>query len=80
MYRRYDKGFVVSDHADWPALVRTVEETGARRVLVLHASEGAAFIRHLKKIGIDAEAMTRDKPQGNSRQAHKAPIQGELFS
>jgi putative mRNA 3-end processing factor len=32
----YDRGFVLSDHADWPALLRTVEETGARRVLVTH--------------------------------------------
>ena len=27
--RAYDRGFVLSDHADWPDLLRTVEETGA---------------------------------------------------
>ena len=32
----FDRGFVLSDHADWPALLRTIEETGARRVLVTH--------------------------------------------
>jgi putative mRNA 3-end processing factor len=32
----YDRGFVLSDHADWPALLRTIEETGARRVRVTH--------------------------------------------
>ena len=34
--RGHDRGFVLSDHADWPDLVRTVEETGAKRVLVTH--------------------------------------------
>jgi putative mRNA 3-end processing factor len=34
--RSLDRGFPLSDHADWPALLRTVNETGARRVLVTH--------------------------------------------
>jgi putative mRNA 3-end processing factor len=34
--RAFDRGFVLSDHADWPALLRTIEETGASRVLVTH--------------------------------------------
>jgi putative mRNA 3-end processing factor len=34
--RAFDRGFVLSDHADWPALLRTVAETGARRVLATH--------------------------------------------
>jgi putative mRNA 3-end processing factor len=43
----YDRGFVLSDHADWPALLRTVEETGARRVLMTHgyADELARYLR-----------------------------------
>lgn len=32
----YDRGFVLSDHADWQSLLSTIEETGARRVLVTH--------------------------------------------
>jgi len=32
----YDRGFVLSDHADWDDLVRTVRETGAKRVLATH--------------------------------------------
>jgi putative mRNA 3-end processing factor len=42
-----DRGFVLSDHADWPALLRTIEETGARRVLVTggHADVLARFLR-----------------------------------
>jgi putative mRNA 3-end processing factor len=34
--RAFDRGFVLSDHADWPALLRTIEDTGATRVLVTH--------------------------------------------
>lgn len=34
--RAYDRGFVLSDHADWPALLDTIRETGAARVLASH--------------------------------------------
>jgi putative mRNA 3-end processing factor len=34
--RAFDRGFVLSDHADWPALLDTIEATGAGRVLVTH--------------------------------------------
>jgi putative mRNA 3-end processing factor len=34
--RAFDRGFVLSDHADWPSLLQTIEETGASRVLVTH--------------------------------------------
>ena len=44
--RAFDRGFVLSDHADWPALLSTIDETGASRVLVTHGwSE--AFARYL---------------------------------
>jgi putative mRNA 3-end processing factor len=32
----YDKGFILSDHADWPGLLSTIRATGARRVGVTH--------------------------------------------
>jgi len=34
--RAFDRGFVLSDHADWPALFETIAETGAPRVLATH--------------------------------------------
>jgi putative mRNA 3-end processing factor len=34
----YDRGFVVSDHADWPSLLRTIRETKASRVIATHGS------------------------------------------
>jgi len=50
--RNYDRGFVVSDHADWPALLRTAHETGARRVIATHGDTDA-LVRVLNGQGID---------------------------
>ncbi|RZA34619.1 MAG: ligase-associated DNA damage response exonuclease [Lysobacteraceae bacterium] len=57
--RNYDRGFVVSDHADWPDLFRTVRETGARRVIATHGNTDA-IIRALQEQGIAAEAFRTD--------------------
>lgn len=35
-WKGLDRGFVLSDHADWPALLDTIDATGARRVLSTH--------------------------------------------
>jgi putative mRNA 3-end processing factor len=45
--RGFDRGFSISDHADWPDLLRTIEETGAERVLTTHgyAEPLARFLR-----------------------------------
>ncbi|MGY1529237.1 ligase-associated DNA damage response exonuclease [Luteimonas sp. A649] len=50
--RNLDRGFVVSDHADWPALLRTAHETGARRVIATHGDTDA-LVRVLNDRGID---------------------------
>jgi putative mRNA 3-end processing factor len=50
--RNLDRGFVVSDHADWPALLRTAHETGARRVIATHGDTDA-LVRVLNARGID---------------------------
>lgn len=50
----YEQGFVLSDHADWPGLLRTVEESGARRVHVTHAGS-ETFADYLsRERGLDA--------------------------
>jgi putative mRNA 3-end processing factor len=48
-----DRGFVLSDHADWPALLRTVEEVGASRVLATHGHP-EALARHLGERGMES--------------------------
>ncbi|MDX2132830.1 MAG: ligase-associated DNA damage response exonuclease [Planctomycetota bacterium] len=54
--RGFDAGFVISDHADWPDLLRTVRETGATRVLTTHGS-GATLARFLREQGVDASPL-----------------------
>jgi putative mRNA 3-end processing factor len=54
--RAYDRGFVLSDHADWPALLRTAEETGASRVLATHG-HAEALARVLGERGWQSGVM-----------------------
>jgi putative mRNA 3-end processing factor len=54
--RGFDRGFVLSDHVDWPGLLRTIEETGARRVLATHGY-GDTLARYLREVGLAAEPL-----------------------
>ncbi len=54
--RGYDRGFVLSDHADWPALVSTVRGSGAQRVLATHGNTDA-FVAWLAEQGVRAETL-----------------------
>ena len=54
--RGYDRGFVLSDHADWPGLLTTIEETGAKRVLTTHG-QASALVRLLCEQGVDAAEL-----------------------
>lgn len=55
--RGHDRGFVLSDHADWPELVRTIRETGAKKVLVTHGRTDL-LVRWLAREGIAAQALS----------------------
>lgn len=57
--RGYDRGFVLSDHADWPSLLRSFRETGARRILLTHGHT-ETMCRYLREQGIDAAALATD--------------------
>jgi putative mRNA 3-end processing factor len=48
-----DRGFVLSDHADWPGLQRAIGATGAERVIVTHGYE-AVMVRWLTEQGLQA--------------------------
>ena len=66
--RAFDRGFALSDHADWGALLSTIAETGASRVLVTHGwSE--ALARYL--------AETRGLETGTLKTAYEGEA-GEL--
>jgi putative mRNA 3-end processing factor len=54
--RAVDRGFVLSDHADWPGLLETIAETGAERVWVTHGYS-ATLAQLLRERGLDAAAI-----------------------
>lgn len=58
--RRYgfNRGFVLSDHADWEELIKTIKETKAKKVWVTHG-ETEPLSRYLREIhNIDAEPLS----------------------
>jgi len=54
--RNLDRGFVLSDHADWPALLQTIGQTGASRVIATHG-DTHALVRTLNESGVAAHAL-----------------------
>ncbi len=62
--RALDRGFVLSDHADWPGLLRVIDATGAETVGVTHGQR-AALVRWLEQHGRRAMAIeTRFESEG----------------
>jgi putative mRNA 3-end processing factor len=61
--RSLDRGFVLSDHADWPDLLRAIDATGAETVWVAHGFR-APLVRWLEEHGRRAVAV--DLPGGAS--------------
>lgn len=54
--RGYDRGFVLSDHADWPGLLDSIQATGCRRVLATHGHSDT-LVRHLRECGLQAAEL-----------------------
>ena len=57
--RSVDRGFVLSDHADWPGLQRAITATGAQRVIVTHGFE-AVMVRWLTEQGLQAGSFATE--------------------
>ncbi|MBX3744300.1 MAG: ligase-associated DNA damage response exonuclease [Verrucomicrobiae bacterium] len=55
--RGVDRGFVLSDHADWPSLLAAIRATGATRILVTHGTS-APLVRWLAENGWQAKALS----------------------
>ncbi|MFC7515354.1 ligase-associated DNA damage response exonuclease [Herbaspirillum sp. GCM10030257] len=54
--RAVDRGFVLSDHADWPGLMSAIKATEAQRVIVTHG-QVAVMVRWLSQNGLEAGAF-----------------------
>ena len=52
----YDRGFVLSDHADWPDLLRTCADTKAQFILPTHGGT-EVLSRRLIELGFDAQPL-----------------------
>jgi putative mRNA 3-end processing factor len=52
-----DRGFVMSDHADWPQLLEAVQASGAEHVHVTHGFS-EVLARYLREsMGLDADVV-----------------------
>ncbi|MFL5563258.1 MAG: ligase-associated DNA damage response exonuclease [Gemmatimonadaceae bacterium] len=79
--RSLDRGFALSDHVDWPALLATIDATGAERVLVTHGYR-EPVVRWLLERGIEAHAVASQwegEPEGEpagEEEAHETASAG----
>lgn len=51
-----DKGFVISDHADWNGLITAVKRSKAENIFVMHGYT-TYFAKYLNSIGLNARAI-----------------------
>jgi putative mRNA 3-end processing factor len=54
--RAADRGFVLSDHADWDGLISAIDATSCEKVYLTHGYT-ASFARYLNTIGFDAHEV-----------------------
>jgi putative mRNA 3-end processing factor len=74
--RGADRGFVLSDHADWDDLNTAIRETGATRVFTTHGY-AEIFAQWLKEKGIDAREV-KTKFEGELGEMAEGKSEGEV--
>ena len=86
--RAADRGFVLSDHADWDGLISAIDATGCEGVYLTHGYT-ATFSRYLREIGFDAnevhtlyggeeeEAPSQSPPDEEMQAPSQLPPEGE---
>lgn len=64
--RSVDRGFVLSDHVDWPGLLQTVRESECERCYVTHGYS-TIVARYLTEQGLEAQSLesSRDENAGD---------------
>jgi len=55
--RRVELPLIISDHADWDDLIRTIEDVGAREIWVTHGREDA-LVHQAQAMGLEARALS----------------------
>jgi putative mRNA 3-end processing factor len=75
--RTLDRGFVLSDHVDWPSLLEAIAATGASSVWVTHGFR-EAVVRALRERGVQAEAVvSRWEGEGESELSGESLVADE---
>jgi putative mRNA 3-end processing factor len=78
--RGVDRGFIMSDHADWPGLQSAIRATGAERVFVTHG-QVHPMVRWLCEQGLDAQSFATeygdDEESGDSETAMTSSADSE---
>lgn len=67
--RSADRGFVLSDHADWPGLNQAIRATGAENIYVTHGYTGI-FVNWLRENGWNAHEV-KTEYEGETDEADK---------
>jgi len=75
--RNVDKGFVMSDHADWPGLNQAISASGASRVFVTHG-QVQPLVRWLAEQGLDAQSFVTEYGDEEGEGAATAASNPEL--
>ena len=70
--RGVDRGFVLSDHADWPGLMTAIRATEAPRVIVTHGSI-PVMVRWLRQVGLDASGFDTEYGDDEAEVAEATP-------
>lgn len=80
-WRSVDRGFVISDHADWDGLLDTIQRCRASFVGVTHGYS-SAFARYLREhVGIEAQPIsTRYTGEADAESDHIADIPSQETS
>ena len=65
--RGVDRGFIMSDHADWPGLQSAITATGAERVFVTHGQVNV-MVRWLREQGLDAQGFSTEYGEEEAEQ------------
>ena len=74
--RGVDRGFVLSDHADWPGLMSAIRATEAPRVIVTHGSI-PVMVRWLRQVGLDASGFDTEYGDEDDEKIAAAPASAD---
>lgn len=70
--RNVQRGFVISDHADWHSLIATIRDTGARRVLATHGNTDLLIPYLRQALGLEADRLSTAYGDDDAQEAPEA--------